>query len=158
MYPKHSPSIGEVKSLPSLSCSFQIGCFTFPWIISSFVALLFSGPSDNSPNASVFLHPHRPDSIQVLWLVVCPYLLKSGGSWWYLGHLSFVVSIVHGLVLLFPFLFADSDRKPMLLTSPFQNSENFKLIDSLEFYIFKLLLSVPQTHRSERFKNLPKIT
>lgn len=30
----------------------------------------------------------------------------------------------------------------MLLTSPFQNSENFQLIDSLEFYICKLLLSV----------------
>ena len=61
MYPKHSPSIGEVKSLPSLSCSFQIGCPTFQWIlISSSRVLLFSGPSDNIPSASVFLLPHRP--------------------------------------------------------------------------------------------------
>ena len=61
VYPKHSPSTGEVRSLPSLSCSFQIGCPTFQWIlISSFRVLLFSGSSDNIPGASIFLLPYRP--------------------------------------------------------------------------------------------------
>ena len=77
MYPKHSPSIGEVKSLPSLSCSFQIAAPLSSEFLLALPGFFCSQVHQTTSPVLRSSYSHiDPDSIQALCLVVCPYLLK----------------------------------------------------------------------------------